>query len=1277
MRELGLYRCPVSAVLDVAPDLWICVQDDTTKQHWLFGPKASEKVRLQFSPDTMDAMKQGSYDASMVTPARFYPVPTASNTYDVALGLSNGYVCVFNSAGEELFSLACHQGPVFRLEWNFHSAKPLSRELYVLFADMALVVIEWEMDPVAPKRYWRKYSLNGQRDIVGILPCRDTKASLFQSQPRAGLQTFVAVGCDPIVGFYHAGMLRVLLVLILVLASFLGHEGTSLFRMAHLASAVATRAAGAVWSLARNWGWPQDTESDTVNAVPTDLGIHVTLGLPDTSRRRARDLNLSPNGKLGLVPDTLGRILLVDTSSMLLIRLWKGYRDAQCGWMTHASGAEKGLYMVFYSARRGLIEVWRARHGPRVLCLPIGAQAKLKLCTCVAKGGTATCVVVWEQTDGQCAPFQVELDGGSTTAIMQYLSQAKREEESFLLHQLLDGVAAAAACGADASKLPPLLEQMKGLTTLTAVETLADALHEPSMGVLPASFHRDALRILLEVARKDRPWEDETQAAFADLLVMWTLEWKVHLIQGYMDLLGQVTAKSFASLFDEDELLTRMTKWNQVYQPPTAASPKPPKPLNCLQFVECFEAPWANHALSPDQELSLALLLHRTQRHALSFAEALAQVHATLQSSVVRTTLSTDLERAFVAFCFAPLHGAVFAVQHVQEIHAKLLLDKENARYTALFLDWFFALPLDQLLSMTATNASSSLQRWFQPWVQGSLYPHSIDESEFTLPELHPSLQLVFEKCRTTTQLLHASVLSHHVAHGTHQHANTLQDNTLGQVSATGAGLRWQILEQCLGQCLYLSCLLKVPGKLTVNTIESIDELMKFIAIIHLNTTTASETPDIPYDLKDAWVDAWQASPDTHSVLSVLHSFPQLHHAESLVCFRATMLCTAWTNDRSRMSYLELAIDEIETNAATAATGVRVPLVVYLWEKYIRAQVASIMTYYVELSAGKSNHKGLHPSIAGEFLRLVQQLLALVTDPTDGSKGLSLAPDHLREGSEHTLSQLLEHVVWSGTTSDVENLYRPPAWPASPRESALMRQLYSQPPISMATVELHAQLVSVLLAFTAFPSVVVPLSTLFELSRLCSTNTFEASSKGSTVSRDAPRYDFVMQVLRRDASVGMAVATAFNLPLDKVKQDHAVWLYQSGKDALAEEILDKVLVEPVVVTRLGRVARTRLSLIVSRMRSRAEYAALMSQIPADVTAWICSNQGPLETDPQVAHLDTAPSLTATNALLHQCMQWLPLGTPEQKRCHSMIGVVDRLVEQLKGQRNHGKRVSLG
>ena len=77
----------------------------------------------------------------------------------------------------------------------------------------------------------------------------------------------------------------------------------------------------------------------------------------------------APAGALLAAPDALGRVLLVDGARMAALRMWKGYRGAQCGWALPPPGhawARHGLLLAIYAPRRELVEVWAPRAGVRV-----------------------------------------------------------------------------------------------------------------------------------------------------------------------------------------------------------------------------------------------------------------------------------------------------------------------------------------------------------------------------------------------------------------------------------------------------------------------------------------------------------------------------------------------------------------------------------------------------------------------------------------------------------------------------------------------------------------------------------------------------------------------------------------------------------------------------------------------------------------------------------------------------------------------------------------------
>ncbi|CRK93002.1 CLUMA_CG006543, isoform A, partial [Clunio marinus] len=79
---------------------------------------------------------------------------------------------------------------------------------------------------------------------------------------------------------------------------------------------------------------------------------------------------------VAVATDNLGRILLIDTSTGIAIRMWKGYREAQCGFIEITEARKRkeqfsefrrsGLFLIIYAPRKAIIEIWCLRKGPKI-----------------------------------------------------------------------------------------------------------------------------------------------------------------------------------------------------------------------------------------------------------------------------------------------------------------------------------------------------------------------------------------------------------------------------------------------------------------------------------------------------------------------------------------------------------------------------------------------------------------------------------------------------------------------------------------------------------------------------------------------------------------------------------------------------------------------------------------------------------------------------------------------------------------------------------------------
>ncbi|XP_022976490.1 rab3 GTPase-activating protein non-catalytic subunit [Cucurbita maxima] len=110
--------------------------------------------------------------------------------------------------------------------------------------------------------------------------------------------------------------------------------------------------------------------------------------------RKGEKLTLSPSGTLAAVTDSLGRILLLDTQALVVVRLWKGYRDANCLFMemlinrdTASSSSNSIEYepakndyclcLAIHAPRKGIVEIWQMRTGGRLRTIRCATGSKL------------------------------------------------------------------------------------------------------------------------------------------------------------------------------------------------------------------------------------------------------------------------------------------------------------------------------------------------------------------------------------------------------------------------------------------------------------------------------------------------------------------------------------------------------------------------------------------------------------------------------------------------------------------------------------------------------------------------------------------------------------------------------------------------------------------------------------------------------------------------------------------------------------------------------------
>lgn len=627
---------------------------------------------------------------------------------------------------------------------------------------------------------------------------------------------------------------------------------------------------------------------------------------------------------------------------------------------------------------------------------------------------------------------------------------------------------------------------------------------------------------------------------------------------------------------------------------------------------------------------------------------------------------------------------------------------------------------------MPPPSLSSSLQRWLQTYFASldldSALDHDTSDSNprNRLTWCPEPLGEIFEACWKSPKLFHAFVLCEHCAWGESEHAQQLEDTTLGKYENIDGGLRWRVLQSCLGKTVHLSLRLGRMGRLSVESVENVDDSLRSLAVMQLND--ARNTGDkesglpgnsVPSDHDgDSWVAAMEHCRNGSQMRdwsSVLHWFPQFADQETFRCFRASVLCAAWNAERADMHQLDDALDEIES---IVSSNLRASMAVYIWEKYIRVHVVTLVSFWEESALGRKPQRGLQPKIARRFFRIIQRLLVILTaavkaryiqkqnersehsylsdaseqddedleDEHSRTLGSSIENNDDETGiSEFRVASLTQRKQWKCPVKNLQPAFES-KWPPSFASSTLMHSLtlYNLDMVSRPLIVDHLSLILLLDSFAATSVAPVSIVKLFfnRGKHLCRPDSFmaiealEEPTPKEKQSLQTERMQFLRQLLAYDDTLGFALAEAFELELESVREEHVLCLYEAGRDEYADASIEKMKHPERLVLKLGSIARARLALILRRMKAEPEFAMLMSVLPADVFTWVVNDTlPPLIADTEVEKLDHTPSLTATHMLLLKCLALMPPTGVEFTKISEMSVLVKDVISQVKQSRS--------
>ncbi|XP_026407461.1 rab3 GTPase-activating protein non-catalytic subunit-like [Papaver somniferum] len=322
----------------------------------------------------------------------------------LAIGTSNGYLLIYSLRGDLVHEQMIYPGRILRL--RVRSTKSLlsedasSEELCVVMSgviarfdgsDLWKMLQKWSQD--THSQMWERKTQNGEdlgnsygrithqlwnvskygscadASITGLMP-----PPLMEVQSSERFYCAVTIGEDTVISAYRLSEDRSRSLV-----------GAILSKVVPVAFSTISSFSSMIWSSKK--ASPKKSE-----VKPQSFARASVLTCLKDHPRKGEKLTLSPSGSLAAITDSLGRILLLDTQALVVVRIWKGYRDACCLFMEMQVGKDKAssssayheysksdycLCLAIHAPRKGIIEVWQMRIGPRLFSIQCAKGSKI------------------------------------------------------------------------------------------------------------------------------------------------------------------------------------------------------------------------------------------------------------------------------------------------------------------------------------------------------------------------------------------------------------------------------------------------------------------------------------------------------------------------------------------------------------------------------------------------------------------------------------------------------------------------------------------------------------------------------------------------------------------------------------------------------------------------------------------------------------------------------------------------------------------------------------
>ncbi|XP_051155116.1 rab3 GTPase-activating protein non-catalytic subunit [Leptopilina boulardi] len=340
----------------------------------------------------------------------------------LAVGLDSGFIRFYTETGVLLLEEQLHNESILGIKCQSLSAprhsgeSQSSEEIYVLYNSVICLLQGFPLfstlkacrnymarvkancndrqqmtSLVCKKLGFKNQDVANDAEVVGMTTvntfdhlmtaslCGGFHTTYRSSAPQHNL--VMATGKRPFIGFHYA------------------LEGGQAPVLSDVAIAMANKVASAIgsavpWFRGNSKSSVQEKPKGSVNEPAEAMMCRFALS---DIFREGNSVLMSPNKMLSVVMDSLGRVILIDNRQGMALRMWKGYRDAQCGWieaneekqrisrkerktnpgLVSNTQMRRALFLVIYAPKKGLIDIWSIQNGTKITSFSASKNGRL------------------------------------------------------------------------------------------------------------------------------------------------------------------------------------------------------------------------------------------------------------------------------------------------------------------------------------------------------------------------------------------------------------------------------------------------------------------------------------------------------------------------------------------------------------------------------------------------------------------------------------------------------------------------------------------------------------------------------------------------------------------------------------------------------------------------------------------------------------------------------------------------------------------------------------